>query len=324
MIKLFGFAKSCAFSSSRSKSKKVSDFKALPQIRANVSVGDALGKFGNDLQKAMNFLNKVSNVIGVDIPRPTVLESTKNVSHSLYEAMAHSKLPIPSKFKFILKDKFSSVDAITYYGRAKLITEARHRALLHLAECLYSVLKSADMFLPASDQDPKKVLPFVKFDLSDAQRSSLKSTMEELKLELEKCPISEATDGIVNFSPSFASISESSEVRERPEPLHGKLPIYRHYQEIVDSVERHQVTIISATTGSGKTTQIPQFLLHHFKCDNPSIIVTQPRRVAAISLASRVAHEIGESRVGSTVGYNVRFDSVLPNPLKPNIRKKNF
>ena len=79
----------------------------------------------------------------------------------------------------------------------------------------------------------------------------------------------------------------------------------------------HQVLIVMGETGSGKTTQIPQFILdHHMTTRGPSgegptpgytIAVTQPRRVAAVSLAKRVAQE-RNSQVGQTVGYSVRFD----------------
>ena len=76
--------------------------------------------------------------------------------------------------------------------------------------------------------------------------------------------------------------------------------------------------LIRGDTGSGKTTQVPQFILDSYiengvgsKC---SIIVTQPRRISAIAVSERVASERGES-VGESVGYSVRFDCVLPRQL---------
>jgi HrpA-like RNA helicase len=94
------------------------------------------------------------------------------------------------------------------------------------------------------------------------------------------------------------------------------LPVTDFRERIVDSVIANEVTLISSETGSGKSTQIPQFLLQsrqRFKRQRESlngfkICITQPRRVAAISLASRVSKEMGETSVGGTVGYRVRFD----------------
>jgi len=97
------------------------------------------------------------------------------------------------------------------------------------------------------------------------------------------------------------------------------LPISGHKQAIIESVLSNDVTIISSETGSGKSTQIPQFLLsakHRFKRPRDGkgvfrVCITQPRRVAAISLAKRVSGELGESTTGHTVGYRVRFEESM-------------
>lgn len=76
------------------------------------------------------------------------------------------------------------------------------------------------------------------------------------------------------------------------------LPIQLHKQQIIDSVLANAVTIIQAETGAGKSTQVPQYLLR----DGWEITVTQPRRIAATSLAERVAEEVG-CPLGGLVGY---------------------
>ncbi|KAK3615419.1 Salivary acidic proline-rich phosphoprotein 1/2 [Elasticomyces elasticus] len=91
-----------------------------------------------------------------------------------------------------------------------------------------------------------------------------------------------------------------------------QLPIWHRQKGIRDALREHNVLILSGETGSGKSTQIPQFLLDQPWCRSKKIAVTQPRRVAAISLARRVAEEmgtpLGSSSPASKVGYSVRFD----------------
>ena len=87
-----------------------------------------------------------------------------------------------------------------------------------------------------------------------------------------------------------------------------RLPVWSVRQKLVDAVKSFPVLIIVGETGSGKTTQIPQFLLEHGFADGNGIIAcTQPRRVAALTVAQRVAQERG-TEPGKEVGYTVRFD----------------
>lgn len=312
---------------SNAKRKKLKDLTPLPIIKPSFVPTLNSNVFGNDFQRVMNFLNRVSSALGVTIPKPDVIETTKNVSHQMYEVLAHNNIMIPEKFKFIFKDEYvKSLDAMTFYARAKSITEAKQKSLFNLAESLYSILKFSDLFLPINEQDTKKVLPFIKFDLTPEQFERFQNMISECKEKLTSVSDSNYTESSNSQKSEILDKKYSKNKTEdlhvkRPEPLEGKLPIFRHYREIVESVEKNQVTIVSATTGSGKTTQIPKFILHHFQSENPSIIVTQPRRVAAISLANRVAHELGEKSVGYSVGYSVRFDTVLPDPSQSNIRK---
>lgn len=78
-------------------------------------------------------------------------------------------------------------------------------------------------------------------------------------------------------------------------------------------VETYPVVVIQGATGCGKTTQVPQYILDHCasKGQHCNIVVTQPRRIAAISVARRVCQERGWS-VGTVVGYQVRTLAGLP------------
>lgn len=95
------------------------------------------------------------------------------------------------------------------------------------------------------------------------------------------------------------------------------LPVYEHKEEIVQLIRENKVVLVVGETGSGKTTQIPQFLLDDCSKNGERcrIFCTQPRRLAAIAVAERVSAERGES-VGQTVGYHIRLESrVSPKTL---------
>lgn len=89
------------------------------------------------------------------------------------------------------------------------------------------------------------------------------------------------------------------------------LPVHKQRQEFLDMFQRTQILVFVGETGSGKTTQIPQFVLFddlpHF--NNKLVACTQPRRVAAMSVAQRVANEM-DVKLGEEVGYNIRFENV--------------
>ncbi|WFD47528.1 RNA helicase [Malassezia furfur] len=86
------------------------------------------------------------------------------------------------------------------------------------------------------------------------------------------------------------------------------LPIFKLRSELVQAVRDNQVLVVVGDTGSGKTTQLTQYLAEEGFADHGKKIgCTQPRRVAAISVAKRVAEEVG-CRVGQEVGYTVRFE----------------
>ena len=102
-----------------------------------------------------------------------------------------------------------------------------------------------------------------------------------------------------------------------------KLPIWAHQDSIRCSLRSHDVLLLVGETGSGKSTQIPQFLVNEEWCKPKAlsrskqlggcIAITEPRRMAAISLARRVSEEmgtpLGKSSPAAEVGYSVRFDN---------------
>ncbi|XP_020086377.1 probable pre-mRNA-splicing factor ATP-dependent RNA helicase DEAH2 isoform X2 [Ananas comosus] len=87
------------------------------------------------------------------------------------------------------------------------------------------------------------------------------------------------------------------------------LPVWQQKEELLETLKANQILILVGETGSGKTTQIPQFVLeaNEFAGKRPMVACTQPRRVAAMSVSRRVAEEMNVT-IGEEVGYSIRFE----------------
>ncbi|TMW55396.1 hypothetical protein Poli38472_013287 [Pythium oligandrum] len=118
-------------------------------------------------------------------------------------------------------------------------------------------------------------------------------------------------------SPSYASRDRRSRSRSRRRRTEDEkpakaveLPAAAHRHELLAALRAHQVVICVGETGSGKTTQLPQYLLdaEDLVSSSHSVVITQPRRVATVSVAQRVAEELAAGPLGGRVGYSIRFD----------------
>src|SRR5689334_11212351 len=88
-----------------------------------------------------------------------------------------------------------------------------------------------------------------------------------------------------------------------------RLPIYEIEGDLLAALQRNKRLILSAPTGSGKSTQVPQMLINHGLLGNGQVVTLQPRRLATRLLAARVAQE-RNSELGREVGYQIRFENV--------------
>ncbi|QSL65649.1 hypothetical protein MERGE_002962 [Pneumocystis wakefieldiae] len=101
---------------------------------------------------------------------------------------------------------------------------------------------------------------------------------------------------------SFGKITNLSITEQRQ-----ALPVFKLRTSFIEAIRKNQLIIVVGDTGSGKTTQITQYLAEEGFANNGKIGCTQPRRVAAMSVARRVAEEVG-CRLGQEVGYTIRFE----------------
>ena len=95
------------------------------------------------------------------------------------------------------------------------------------------------------------------------------------------------------------------------------LPVSARRDELLEAIRDHQVVVVAGETGSGKTTQIPKMCLELGRGVRGAIAHTQPRRIAARTVAERVAEELG-TQDSDVVGYQVRFTSVFGPVWSPN------
>lgn len=119
--------------------------------------------------------------------------------------------------------------------------------------------------------------------------------------------------GIEKVQQKYAKSHEIYQKRAQnlPTPtFDDSLPVHAKRDEIRQAIEHNQVVIICGETGSGKTTQIPKICLELGRGAAGLIGHTQPRRLAARSVAERIAEELGSS-IGQAVGYKVRFNDQI-------------
>ncbi|KAK4690090.1 ATP-dependent RNA helicase DHX8/PRP22, partial [Tremellales sp. Uapishka_1] len=107
-----------------------------------------------------------------------------------------------------------------------------------------------------------------------------------------------------NKATSYGRITTMSIQEQR-----RSLPIYKLRDQLVKAIRENQVLVVVGDTGSGKTTQMAQYLAEEGLLQHGRLGCTQPRKVAAVSVAKRVAEEVG-CRLGSEVGYTIRFEDL--------------
>ncbi|MBI0096242.1 MULTISPECIES: ATP-dependent RNA helicase HrpA [Gilliamella] len=144
--------------------------------------------------------------------------------------------------------------------------------------------------------------------LSQQQLKDLKSTTFLDKHKIIKLAKKDHFENDINLAIQAANQHYQARVLSLPNKIHypDNLPVSEKKQAIYDAIKNHQVVIIAGETGSGKTTQIPKICLELGLGIKGYIGHTQPRRLAARSVANRIAEEL-KTEIGQLVGYKVRF-----------------
>ncbi|EKX72127.1 Helicase associated domain HA2 containing protein [Theileria equi strain WA] len=154
----------------------------------------------------------------------------------------------------------------------------------------------------------------LEFDSKAAAASAVSALSTDIVSDEEYTSSSEEedeeeTDKRFKFSERILRRKLKREKKERRKILEErmKLPVYLYRHDILAAIREYPVLIVVGETGSGKTTQIPQYL-HEVGYSKAGIIgCTQPRRVACMSVSARVAREVG-TKLGNAVGYTIRFE----------------
>ena len=149
-----------------------------------------------------------------------------------------------------------------------------------------------------------KLLP----DCMNVDRHGFKRQLDRLRSELNKAK-QPSTEQLNVLAAKMERSAARRQQRRATAPAinYPDLPVSGKKDEIAALIQQHQVTIVCGETGSGKTTQLPKICLEIGRGGSGLIGHTQPRRIAARTVADRIAEELGQS-IGQAVGYKVRFN----------------
>ncbi|XP_063990992.1 3'-5' RNA helicase YTHDC2-like [Diachasmimorpha longicaudata] len=178
-----------------------------------------------------------------------------------------------------------------------------------------STIIQSDASITLNKQSKQTMLNLIQnFPLNNKERQDLlPPTERERTMDNE---ITTTTKAMGRLNGTIAQVPQLRTNQDLVQ-LRRSLTVFNAREKILEALNSSQVVIIAGETGSGKTTQVPQYILEHCQLKNQAcrIVCTQPRRLSAVSVAERVAFERNE-KIGQTFGYQIRLESrVAPKTL---------
>jgi len=267
------------------------------------------------------FLKDVRSHLNVEVETESIKEAsvTRNMAHLTVDGT-----PVGQPVKMNTKKEADSIahltaaveickqepELLTQFaqrlkkGKGKVLEPLGAVDLLVDAEALYVMRNALVEAREAGLPDTREVL-------SATEQKTAEETPRRRRRALAPHQIETASTRLAERQQAFEKNPALSELRSKK----ASLPMNQQRSQVLQMVSDNSYSIVVGATGSGKTTQVPQILLEDHIASGTggacNIICTQPRRIAATSVAQRVAVERDE-RLQESVGYHVRFDAKLP------------
>ena len=274
-----------------SNSRKFFDFYKIVNPGVNVETQvDEHKLFGHIMFRAQVMIN--SEPVG----EPVIMNSKKKIEDLAYltAAIAIKKIDSRAYPQFLQALRAGHGEILG--PMAPISMSVDEDCMLVMRETLLAARKAG---LP----DEEEEVPSEEIVL-ETRRLRTRHKLKPQEIEIRSANLQHAYQG-------YLKSPELIELRRKRE----ELPMNAYRAQVLDIVNRNDYSIIVGATGSGKTTQVPQILLDEAIKENRgalcNIICTQPRRIAATSVARRVADERAET-LQNSIGYHVRFDARLP------------